>query len=135
MYIAPVLTKLSLTHTHHIIPHHIIPHHIIPHHITSQTMPSASRMFAYILGTGVVGGLGAGIILGGIKLREELRTRNVPLETNFDVAIHDGKNEENQSSCPLSDNFARLLHSKDARKQEHLESSFPLKDIGGRIAH
>jgi len=88
-------------------------------------MSTASLLYKYILGTGVVGGVAAGIILGGMKCREALHERNSNMDANYNAM-------DGNQTCPLSDNFERVLQSK---RNEHLEANFPMKDIGSRIAH
>ena len=90
---------------------------------------AGSRVFAYILGTGVVGGVVGGVALGGYKLRQELKTRNKSLSSNV---YETNYIQENQ--CPLSDNFERLF-ANPKREQSHGFVADFMRDIGSRIAH
>jgi hypothetical protein len=77
----------------------------------------ASKNFLYILGFGVVAGIGGGVLLGGYKIRQELIYRNRSRSpTSFDEA---GKKENQENveveACPWSANFDRIVEEEQKR--------------------
>jgi hypothetical protein len=61
------------------------------------------------VGAGVVGGFGVGFVLGGYKLKEELRTRNKTLHAAYDKL-------DEESSCAVD--WDAFVEESEKRKEK-----------------
>lgn len=68
-------------------------------------MTLVHNLYKTILGGGVAAGVVGGVVLGFVKLKHEIRTRNKSIDIVWD-------------SCPLSHNFDRIVEMQNQKDEK-----------------